>query len=123
MDELLTIEDLVKDRSINALRVFEHRSDPNVPYILPTLCPFSNKPLITPAKGLNCNHIASIELRELLTYIKSSKKWECPLCFKPMPYYQIYVDSAAKQIFLKLRMKYHNRSLRSPRKREMETLQ
>lgn len=105
MEGLLSWEDLVKDKIYNAGRLFPARSEGKGPFLQPLHCGLTEKRLINPAKGLNCLHPACVELEALFNHIERVRKWECPLCLSPLPYYQIFIDLRLKQILAKLSRK------------------
>ena len=104
MEGILTWDDLVKDKVFNAGRLFPVRGEGGT--CLQSLkCGLTEKRLVNPAKGLNCLHQACMELSSLFAHIERIRKWECPLCLAPLPYYQIFIDLRVKQILSKLAKK------------------
>lgn len=105
MEGILSWEDLVKDKVYNAGRLFPVRAESQGACLQPLKCGLTEKRLVNPAKGLNCLHQACIELSALFAHIERVRKWECPLCLAPLPYYQIFIDLRVSQILSKLTRK------------------
>ena len=112
MEGILSWSDLIKDKQFNACRVFESKVGEAASYLQSLACGITSQRLSNPARGLNCQHHACIELEELFNHVQRIRKWECPLCLKPIPYYQIYIDLRVKQILTKLRKKGDKATMR-----------
>ena len=91
--------DLIKDKQFNACRIFESERLP------PTSHLRNHKPAAL-------QHHACVELEELFNHVQRIRKWECPLCLKSIPYYQIYIDLRVRQILTKLRKKGDKATIR-----------
>jgi len=76
---------------------------------VPLRDPFSQEPILVPARGIDCKHISVFDLRSFLirgnpfrsvkmSQEESSKLWTCPFCGKPCTLEQVYIDSFFTEI-------------------------
>jgi len=112
MEGILRWDDLVKDKVYNAGRLFPVRADGQGASLQSLKCGLTDKRLVNPAKGLNCLHQSCIELGALFAHVERVRKWECPLCLAPLPYYQIFIDLRVSQILSKLARKGDMQTIR-----------
>jgi hypothetical protein len=58
-------------------------------------CPISHEIIEVPVRGIACAHTENMDLQ---AYVKSSElshNWSCPICGKPLPYDELYLDGTA----------------------------
>jgi len=71
---------------------------------VPLRDPFSQEPILMPARGIDCQHISVFDLQSFLirgnpfrivkmSLEESLKLWTCPFCGKPCTMEQVYIDS------------------------------
>mmetsp|Transcript_28854 Transcript_28854/g.51410 ORF Transcript_28854/g.51410 Transcript_28854/m.51410 type:complete len:455 (-) Transcript_28854:240-1604(-) len=101
----ITVNDLVKEKIYNGLRVFEHAGEIGVPQLQSLFCSLSDRRMEYPARGINCQHTTCVELVDFIRHAEQSRKWVCPVCLEPVPYHQLYVDLTLRQILSKLKSK------------------
>jgi hypothetical protein len=102
---LITISDLVKEKVYNGLRVFEHSGEIGVPQLQSLYCSMTDKRMEYPSRGINCRHSTCVELEDFLHHTEQARRWDCPICLEPVPYYQLFIDATLRQILLKLKAK------------------
>lgn len=101
----VTVNDLVKEKIYNGLRVFEHVGELGVPQLQSLFCSLTDKRMEYPARGINCQHSTCVELAEFIRHAEHGRQWVCPICLVDVPYYQLFVDMTLKQILSKLKAK------------------
>lgn len=90
---MLSIDVLIRDRLVNAQRIFGYSKSQSVNIA----CPVSQVRMVNPAKSLNCRHIERVELKVMLEHIRRTGTWECVYCKCGLRYSQIYVDKLMRQ--------------------------
>ena len=62
------------------------------------VCPLSGNRIKTPVKASSCKHPKCFDLEAFLGMAKSTKKWQCPHCSKPLDISELEVDLYTKAI-------------------------
>lgn len=61
-------------------------------------CSYSSSIMKTPVRGKDCKHINCFDLRNYITYAKSTKVWKCPICRNYAFYRDLYIDTYIKDL-------------------------
>jgi hypothetical protein len=60
-------------------------------------CTFSASPMVIPVRGKNCKHVSCFDLKNFITYAKTTRNWKCPLCRGNCYYRDLFIDTFIKE--------------------------
>ena len=76
---------------------------------LTLVCPLSRARIRIPARGAHCQHKTCFDLASFFKYSDQQGFWECPICNKPLPAYEVVIDQAMRSILA--RTDYEDRAV------------
>jgi hypothetical protein len=58
-------------------------------------CPISHGIVEVPVRGIACTHTDNVDLQAYVKDSEVGRNWTCPVCGKPLPYEEVYLDGDA----------------------------
>jgi hypothetical protein len=58
-------------------------------------CPISHSLVEIPVRGIECRHSDNFDLLSYVSSSELSHNWDCPICGRPVPYTELFLDGTA----------------------------
>jgi len=77
-----TLSDIIREISQNEKFIYNDIS---------SICPISGRQIVTPSRGVNCEHDQCFDFGPYITSRQAIGEWFCPICKQPLPLSEIRI--------------------------------